>query len=105
VRAVRHWLAGDIAAPPPHPEHYFSPEASVIADHYVEAATTARERGGEVPPFPEREIRELLDNTWGDSGKAFFNNWLGWVYRLTHVDRHGLFMQGVDPADPLGMER
>ncbi len=44
-----------------------------------------------------------LELWWGDTGKAFFNNWLGLVYRLTHLDRHRLFMEGIDPDDPLGL--
>lgn len=103
VREVRRWLAGDLPDPPPHPEHYFSPEAAAVADRYVDEAGAARARGKPAAPFPEAEILGLLDNTWGDSGRAFFNNWLGWVYRLTHVDRHELFMEGVDPSDPLGI--
>ena len=43
----------------------------------------------------------LLDNTWTDTGKALFNDWLGLVYQLTHPDRRRPFMAGVDPEDPL----
>ena len=42
-----------------------------------------------------------VDNTWTDTGKAMFNNWLGLVYQLTHRDRRIPFMKGVDPRDPL----
>ena len=41
------------------------------------------------------------DNTWGDTGKAIVNNWLGLVYQLTNLDRQQQFMEGVDPDDPL----
>ena len=51
----------------------------------------------------EEQIEAGLDNTWGDSGKAFFNNWLGAVYKLTHRDRGKVFDDGVDPEDPLGL--
>ena len=44
-----------------------------------------------------------IDNTWTDTGKAVFSNWLGLVYRLTHVERGVPFMDGVDPDDPLGL--
>jgi homoserine O-succinyltransferase len=104
LRELRRWLAGDIHEPPLHPENYFSPEAAAIADRYVEEAEAARARGDEPPAFPETDLVRVLDNTWGDSGKAFFNNWLGWTYRLAHLDRHELFMDGVDPANPLGMK-
>ena len=52
-------------------------------------------------PLPEQAIEATLDNTWGDTGKAVFNNWLGLVYRLTHVDRHKPFVDGINPDNPL----
>ena len=33
--------------------------------------------------FPEASLLPYLDNTWTDTGKALFNNWLGLVYQLT----------------------
>ncbi len=103
VRELRRWFSGEIDGLPPHPENYFSPAAAAVADRYAEEAEGARARGDDMPPFPEHEVVPLLDNTWGDTGKAFFNSWLGWVYRLTHLDRHRLFMDGVDPSNPLGL--
>ena len=61
--------------------------------------------GRPLPPFPDAELEPLVDNTWGDTGKAIVNNWLGLVYGLTSVDRHQQFMPEVDPADPLGLAR
>ena len=104
VRELRRYFTGETDQLPPHPENYFSPEATALADRYVEEALAARARGAEVPAFPEDVALRLIDNTWGDTGKAFFNNWLGWVYRLTHVDRHELFMEGVDPQNPLNLD-
>ncbi len=52
----------------------------------------------------EEKIEATLDNTWGDTAKALVNNWLGLVYQVTNLDRNKLFMQGVDPNDPLGMK-
>ena len=56
-------------------------------------------------PFPEKQIEPHLDNTWRDTGKAIFNNWLGLVYQLTNVDRKIPFIPGVDPNDPLGFNK
>ncbi len=88
---------------PPYPENYFSPEAQAMADAYLAEAERAKRAGEPMPEFPEDEIYPLLDNTWNDTGKAIFNNWLGLVYRLTHVDRNQLFMPGIDPENPLGL--
>ena len=58
-----------------------------------------------VPEFPEAELRNIVDNTWGDTGKAIVNNWLGLVYQLTNLDRRQQFMDGVDPDDPLKLKQ
>jgi len=59
--------------------------------------------GIEPPAFPEAELLQYADNTWGDTGKAIVNNWLGLVYQLTNLDRHEQFMPGVDADNPLGV--
>jgi homoserine O-succinyltransferase len=102
-REVHRFLAGELEAPPPFPEHYLSEQAQELTAGWVHAATRARAAGQPIPPMPEREIEELLDNTWGDTAKAIVNNWLGLVYQLTNLDRKRLFMPGVDPDDPLGI--
>ncbi|GIV59001.1 MAG: homoserine O-succinyltransferase [Rhodothermaceae bacterium] len=90
---------------PPYPEHYFPPEAAALADRYREEAERARRLGIEPPPFPEDAFLPHLDNTWGDTAKALFNNWLGLVYRVTDLDRHTPFKPGIDPEDPLGLRQ
>ncbi len=88
---------------PPFPENYFTSQVEQIAEQYVETALQAKQRGKPLPPFPEASMLPHLDNTWGDTGKAVFNNWLGLVYSLTHLDRRKLFDDGIDPNDPLGI--
>ena len=90
---------------PPLPEHYYGAEARACIEPFAERALAARAAGDEVPELPEELLTPLVDNTWGDTGKALFNNWLGLVYQLTHVDRRKPFMDGVDPGDPLGWRR
>jgi homoserine O-succinyltransferase len=102
-REVLRHLAGEREDWPPYPEHYFSPEAVAVLEGYRKSAETARRTGNPLPDFPETTLQPLLENTWGDTGKALFNNWLGLVYRLTHLDRHKLFMDHVDPHNPLGL--
>jgi len=102
-REAFRYLDGELDAPPPVPEHYFPPQAQEIASEFVEAATRALRSGSDLPEFPEDRLAILVDNTWGDTAKAIFNNWLGLVYRLTNLDRHQQYMPGVDPGDPLGL--
>ena len=101
-REVSRFVGGERTSYPPFPEHYFSREATRILNHFRDAVLA--EGGGEssMADFPEQEVIPLLDDTWGDTGKAVVNNWLGLVYQLTSAERHQAFMQGVDAKNPLG---
>lgn len=97
-REVLRYITGEIKAPPPFPEHYFSDQAQIIANDFLESS----ERGlTHAEDFPEPELTACVDNTWRDTGKAIVNNWLGLVYRMTSLDRKQPFMDGIDPQDPL----
>lgn len=86
---------------PPFPEHYISAEAEAVLAPYLDAAHAAHAGGQPLPDFPEAEVTPLLDNTWRDTARAVFDNWLGLVYQLTDLDRRRPFMEGVDPKRPL----
>lgn len=101
-REVSRFL-NDECDEPPFPKNYFNEQAMTIASKYLGTATHARENGTPMPEFPEDAILEHLDNTWGDTGKAIFNNWLGLVYKFTGVERKQPFIDGVNPDDPLGL--
>jgi len=83
---------------PPLPENYLSGEAVPLALELPDA-TGNEARVAAI----ESAIAPLIDNTWGDTAKAIFNNWLGLVYRVTDLDRRRAFMPGIDPEDPLGL--
>ncbi len=102
-REVTRYLTGDRVDAPRFPENYFSQEARDIASTFLQTAVDAKSRGKPIPAFPEDELQDLVHNTWGDTGKAIVNNWLGMVYRLTNLDRRLQFMDGVDPDNPLGI--
>lgn len=102
-REVVRYLLGELQAPPPVPEFYFSEQAKQIADDFLSLAVTAQASGRPLPNMLEEELEPLLDNTWGDTAKALVNNWLGLVYQLTNLDRQKQYMDGVDPQDPLGL--
>ena len=99
-REYNRYIAGERDRPPRIPENFLRPEGEQLARRLIESLE--RGAGGRSPaPFPEDELLPYCDNTWGDTGKAFVNNWLGLVYQLTNVDRKKQFMEGVDPDDPL----
>ena len=86
---------------PPVPDNYFLEEANLLIEDYRHKVKTAKSNNQPLPDFPETEFEQFIDNTWWDTGKAVFNNWLGLVYQLTNVDRKKLFMDDVNPQDPL----
>jgi homoserine O-succinyltransferase len=102
-REARHYLLGEREKLPRIPENLFTPEGQDIAAGFV--ARLAQATGKAAPEFPENALTPHCDNTWGDTGKAIVNNWLGLVYHLTNLDRKQQFMQGVDPDNPLQLRQ
>ena len=86
---------------PPFPEHYFSDGAAALIQSYLLAADAAHREDRALPEFPEAELAPFLDNTWRDTARAVFDNWLGLVYQVTNLDRRLPFMDGIDPQRPL----
>jgi len=101
-REVSRFVTGHRKNYPLFPEHYFSREATLILNHFRDAVLSGDAGNIGMADFPEQEVIPLLDDTWGDTGKAVVNNWLGLVYQLTSADRHKAFMDGIDPRNPLG---
>ena len=89
---------------PVQPTNYFTDQAQPLLASYKMQVIKATSANAPLPEFPENELEQLVDNTWWDTGKAVFNNWLGLVYQLTHMDRKKLFMDGIDPSDPLNLK-
>lgn len=100
-REVARYLTGELAVPPPFPEHYFRGEAVQFANQLKQQMESGNQ--GELDLF-EQKLESLLDNTWGDTAKAVINNWLGLVYQVTNLDRTKQFMQGINPHDPLQIQ-
>lgn len=96
-REMQRFAAGEREDLPPYPDNYLPDAAREILDAHRDAAAQALGAGRPVPNLPEAEVRPELDNTWTDTGKAIFNNWLGLVYQLTDADRRRPFMPGIDP--------
>ncbi|MEM7293493.1 MAG: homoserine O-succinyltransferase [Pseudomonadota bacterium] len=102
-REVNRYIGG-VREKPPYPKNYFPAPALEYLEEYLAKVDLALDRGdGEAPSFPEESLLPMLENTWSDTGRAIFNNWLGQVYQITHRDRKIPFMDDVDPANPLGL--
>lgn len=95
-REARRFLNNERPTKPPFPEHYFTDRVQAEID-------AAWERPDVLLDVLSGSIDQQVDNTWGDTAKAVFNNWLGIVYQLTNLDRQKQFMATVDPDDPLGL--
>lgn len=102
-REVFRYYSNDRQDYPPYPENYFNERVRHVFADYELHVKTAKKSQQPLPPFPEDAIVEYLDNTWRDSAKAVFNNWLGKVYQVTNQDRRLPFMEGIDPNNPLGL--
>lgn len=102
-REVFRFWNGELDAYPPFPENYFNDEAIAILNDYATQIKQAKATGAMPPPFPEALIVPHLDNTWRDTAKAVFNNWLGKIYQITNQDRRLPFMTGIDPGNPLDL--
>jgi homoserine O-succinyltransferase len=100
-REALRYVNGELDMAPPLPENYLSPAAQTAAQSFVELTAGALRQGTGVPALLERDVEPLLDNTWGDTAKAVFNNWLGLVYQLTNLDRKLQYMPGTDRDNPL----
>lgn len=102
-REVMRFYRAEIDEYPPFPENYFNEEAQVIFNAYEQHVRAVRDTTETLEKFPEQLVLDHLDNTWRDTAKAVFNNWLGKIYQLTDQDRRLPFMKGVDPDNPLGL--
>ena len=100
-REVLRFYSGERDDYPPYPEHYFDSEGQALLAAYAEQVKTAKEKGLVLDRMPEDQIIPHLDNTWRDTAKAVFNNWLGKVYQITNEDRKLPFMDGINPENPL----
>jgi homoserine O-succinyltransferase/O-acetyltransferase len=103
-REVTRYQEGINATYPPYPDTCFPQGAIDILEEFQGRAKNARERGAEQPVYPDETVEPELENSWTDTGKALFNNWLGQVYQLTSRDRLVQYMDHVDPDDPLDMK-
>ena len=103
-REINRYIDGIIPNFPPYPENYFYDESAEILISFEKDVEQCKGDYSHLRPFPEEELSKSIDITWADTGKAIVNNWLGLVYQVAHHDRDKMFMEGIDPEDPLGLK-
>lgn len=94
-RDLQLYMQGQLKEAPFLPEHYCSAKGMDLVANFMQNKET------NISILEEALLHEI-DVTWRDTAKAFFSNWLGLVYQLTHYDRQKQFMDGINPQDPLG---
>ena len=104
-REVYRFFEGSREDYPPLPEHYFNSDVAESYYAFGQKVRRAKTAGDPMPPFAEPSSEVCLDNTWRDTAKAVFNNWLGLIYQVTNQDRNRPLMATLDPNDPLGLIR
>ncbi|PCI72867.1 MAG: homoserine O-succinyltransferase [Gammaproteobacteria bacterium] len=100
-REVNRWFENKRQDYPPFPKNYFNGELQELLLNFKEKVTQAKSNKRAFPSWKNKLIYPQLDNTWRDTALSIYNNWLGLVYRLTDKNPKKLFMQGVDPENPL----
>lgn len=102
-REVGRFIDGARDDYPPFPTNYLHGKASQLLREFERQVVKANGNCRDLPAFPETEALQWIENTWTDTSKAIFNNWLGLIYQLAHQERGKVFMDGIDPRDPLGL--
>ena len=102
-RDIGLFIKGLLQEYPAAPWNYFSQEARALLRNYRERVLSSSDPRSVAAEFPEQSLLRKVDNTWADTAKSVFNNWLGTVYQVTNRKRKKPFMEGIDPEDPLGI--
>jgi homoserine O-succinyltransferase len=102
-REIKRFHAGHREDYPPFPDYYFDAETHDLLGGFGQKVRLAKKEGLLLPEFPESGVFGHLDNTWRDTAKAVFNNWLGLIYQVTDQDRRKPLMVDVDETNPIGL--
>lgn len=102
-RDITRWHSGQYKTCPPIPYQMIDTRMEPLLNEFAHRVAQAKLNGNPMPELPESMLWSGIHNTWGDTAKALFSNWIGKMYQVTHHERSIPFMDGVDPNDPLGL--
>ncbi len=97
-REIRLHKSGERPDAPPFPANYFKDDIIAKLDLYNPETMSKPE----TDQF-NKDLADMLENTWTDSARSIIASWIGLVYQVTNADRKKQFMDGVDPNNPLGI--
>lgn len=97
-RELNRYVNGERDDYPPLPANYLNEKGTAILQDFQSQLQAQRVS---LSNFPDAAVQACLENTWRDTAKAIFSNWLSLVYRTTHVERKKRFMDGIDPNAPI----
>ncbi|MCB1721285.1 MAG: homoserine O-succinyltransferase [Rhodospirillales bacterium] len=97
-REVKRFIAKECADYPPFPDHYFNDDLKKL----MKQLAAAVKRGQSDWPLTDDDMRQSIENSWGDSARSIIANWVGLVYQITNMERTKPFMADIDPDNPLG---
>ncbi len=86
-REVARYLRGERPEYPPTPEGYLSAQGRRQARAFEARVGAGGDPEALIAAFPEAALLAHVDNTWGDTARVVFNNWLGVVYQITGLGR------------------
>jgi homoserine O-succinyltransferase len=97
-------FANGLCEQPPFPAHYLPLREQAILNEYKDLLLQSRQLSKPEPVFPEHLIIPKLNNTWHDTAEAVVGNWMGLIYQVTDLNRRRLFMQHINPTNPLNLQ-
>ena len=66
---------------PPFPSHYLPTEAIDVLDAFRKDLIDAKRKNISLPDFPEEAVAPLVANTWSESGRTIYRNWLNTILK------------------------
>ena len=75
-REVQRFLTGNRKSYPSFPEHYFDESAKRRLDEFQRRVTECDFDQSTLPAFPEEEMSGHYVDTWGQTGRMIYRNWL-----------------------------
>ncbi len=75
-REVMRYTVDERSDYPTFPAHYLPTEAINVLDAFRQELVDAKRENISLPDFPEEAVAPLVADTWRESGRMFYRNWL-----------------------------